>query len=371
MNAINPVAVRTRPEAQPRATAHGILRDRVLTLVNADRAEAIVGELGIKHEGLVLLGAKRHPTMKRLRRAFPDLVLMAEPPSHVDLEASPEMLWHRPGAQFDGLIPAPSVVDIVDAQRQSGSSVALLPAGFVGTGDTETLRALVEAANGIEGDDIALPLYLADGWLKSEHKDYLRAIVQASVHPVLLAIGSTTNPLNTPKKLRVYLDVASSGAYCWRTDLAGLGALASGALGAAIGAGAASRRVTPPQSKGHARWPQDTTPYVLIPGHMHWMKTGAMRAEIYMGSPAPECKCRECAGRRIDQFGEDQADQAARHNHAIIDEYARALLGVREPERGAVWRTLAQDALVAHEVTGATIGRPWKPPADVTTFAEG
>jgi len=272
VNAISSAAIRLRIETQSRANADVLLRDRILTITNADHAEAIVGELNVEYEGLVLTGVKRHQTMKRLRAAFPGLVLAAEPQSHAELQASPETLWHLPGADADPVLFAPSVVDLVEAQRQSGASLALLPAGFVGTGDTETLRALVEASNQIEGDDIALPLYLADGWLRTEHREYLKAIVKLSVHPVLLAFGSTTNPLNTAKKLRIYLDVASVGAYCWRTDLAGLGALAHGAHGAAIGVGPGLRRVTPPQSKGRARRPQDASPYALIPGHMHFMK---------------------------------------------------------------------------------------------------
>jgi len=327
--------------------------------------------LNTSYEGLVLTGVKRFQVMRRLHLIFPELLLIAEPDSHVEMEATPERLWHLPGAEESGLFPGATADSILDDQRDSGASVALLPSGFVDVGDGETLRAMVQMSNSIDGDDVALPLYLASGWLRPEHEEFLIAVIAESIHPVLLAFGSTTNPLDSRRKLAIYRRViAAAEGFSWRTDLAGLEALAHGALGAAIGAGPGLRRFTPPKNKGQARRPDDPTPYVLIPGHMHWMKTGAMREELYVGIPAPTCGCKECGGQRIDRFSGSQAASAARHNHAVIDRYAQGLLAAAPNERPSLWRNMAQDALVAHEVTGATVGRPWKAPNDVAAFAE-
>lgn len=352
-------------------SARDRLRGRVLTIINWETAEGMATHLDVDYEGLVITGARRHQTMRKLSRMFPGLLLMAEPDAHDDHEATAESFWHIPGAEKEGLFAAPSVEDTLADQRQSGASVVLLPAGYVGVGDVESLRNMVFAANEIMGDDIALPLYLASGWLKPAYREFLLAVLSESRHPVLLAFGSTTNPLNTARKLELYIDIAAQAeVFCWRTDLAGLAALAHGALGAAIGTAPGLRRCTAPKDKGKARRPGDPTPYVLVPRHMHWIKTGALRDEVYVGSPAPTCTCRECGGQRIDRFTKDQAAAAARHSHAILDEYAQTLLRAAEDERALLWREMAQDALVAHEATGAVIGRTWPAPLDVATFAE-
>lgn len=369
MNAIDTQLIQSVP-APERTSARARLRGRILTIVPCDTAESMATHLNVSYEGLVITGSKRHQVMRRLRRAFPDLVLIAEPDSHVEHEASPAHPWHLPGSEDDGLFAGPSVEDILNGQRSSGASVAVVPSGYVEAGDVETLRAIVKTANEIKGDDIALPLYLATSWLRPEHEQFLVAVVAISLHPVLLSFGSSTNPLDSKRKLGIYRRVISgSEAFCWRTDLAGLDALAHGALGTAIGAGPGLRRFTPPKDKGKARRPDDPTPYVLNPGHMHWMKTGAMREELYVAAPAPTCACRECGGQRIDRFTESQAAAASRHNHAIIDEYAQSLLSTAPGERPSVWQSMAQEAIVAHEATSAVLGRPWNAPDDVSTFA--
>lgn len=347
------------------------LKGRVLTIINWESAEGMALHLNVEHEGLVITGARRHQTMRKIRRMVPELLLLAEPDAHDVLEASAETFWHISGSDEEGLFDSPTLADTLAVQRENGAGVVLLPAGFIEVGDVDTLRNIVFAANELADDDIALPIYLATGWLKPEFKEFLIAVLSAATHPVLLAFGSSTNPLNTARKLALYVDIiASAGVFSWRCDFAGLAAVAHGGLGAAVGAAPGLRRCTPPKDKGKARRPDDATPYVLIPGHMHWMKTGAMREELYVASAAPSCGCKECGGQRIDRFTEAQAAAAARHNRAVVDEYAQAVLRAPENERAGVWRTAAQDAVVAHEATAAATGRTWPAPLDVATFAE-
>lgn len=366
-----PVIRVTQPSLAPgRLAAREILSGRVLTISGCDGAEAMSHHLSSEYEGLVITGADRHAKMRRLRRIHADLVLIAEPDSHAHHEATPESLWFLP-TDDSGLLPAPTLDEVLDAQRTSGASVVLLPSGFIDVGDTDTLRATVAAANTIADVDIALPLYLATGWLRPEHRDFLVAVIGLSAHPVLISFGSSKNPLDSNRKLALHRDiVATTGAFAWRTDLAGLEALAHGALGAAIGAGPGTRRFTPPKQSGKARRPDDPTPYVLIPGHMHWMKTHAMQEELYVGVAAPLCPCRECHGQRIDRFSESQKDAAARHNHAVIDTYVQEILSTAPTERPATWHARVRDAVVAHEATAALVGRPWNAPDDISAWSE-
>ncbi|MCJ1708430.1 hypothetical protein [Microbacterium sp. VKM Ac-2923] len=372
MNAVSPfgTAVMTQAVVAPsRRRARDILEGRVLTIINWETADSMAGHLDPTYEGLVVTGAERHKKVRKLREMFPELVILAESNSHKDHTATEDAPWLLP-SDDDALIPAPNLGEILNAQRTSGASVVVLPAGFVEAGDHEALRGLVFAANELGGDDIALPLYLAAGWLRKKHKQFLIAALNESVHPVLLAFGSSTNPLDGKGRQELYREIASAThAFGWRTDLAGLAAFASGGMGTAIGTAPSTRRFTPPNASGHARRPDDATPYVLIPGHMHWMKTRAMREEIYVGAPSPTCGCLECDGAPIDRFTENDHAAAARHSHAVIAWYANTLAHTPVKERPSRWRALAQDAVVAHEMTGATIGRPWNVPTDVAAWA--
>ncbi len=374
MSTTDPNTVRsfTQPALAPaRPTAREILSGRVLTISGCDGAEAMSHHLSTDYEGLVITGADRHAKMRRLRSIHADLVLMAEPDSHAHHEATPDSLWFLP-TEDDGLLPAPALDEVLDAQRTSGASVITLPSGFIDVGDTETLRAIVDAANAIPDADVALPLYLATGWLRPEHRAFLVAVIALSVHPVLVSFGSSRNPLDSNRKLALHRDIlATTGAFAWRTDLAGLEALVHGALGAAIGAGPGTRRFTPPKHSGKARRPDDPTPYVLIPGHMHWMKTHAMQEELYVGVAAPTCSCRECHGQHIDRFSDKQKDAAARHNHAMIDTYVQEIRSAAPNERPAIWHSRVRDAVVAHEATAALVGRPWNAPDDISAWSEG
>jgi hypothetical protein len=366
----NPIRTLAQPALAPeRSTAREILSGRVLTISGCDGAERMLHDLSTEYEGLVITGADRHAKMRRLRRIHANLVLIAEPDSHANHEASPDSLWFLP-AEDEGLIPAPTLHEVLDAQRTSGASVVMLPSGFVDVGDTETLRALVEAANAIPDSDVALPLYLATGWLRPEHKAFLVAVMLLSVHPVLVSFGSSKNPLDSNRKLALHRDIlVATGAFAWRTDLAGLEAFAHGALGAAIGGGPGTRRFTPPKQSGKARRPDDPTPYVLIPGHMHWMKTHAMQEELYVAAAAPTCNCRECNGQPIDRFTDRQKDAAARHNHAMIDAYVQEMRRAALRDRPVIWRDRVRDAVVAHEATAALVGRPWNAPDDITAWS--
>lgn len=372
MNAVNPfgMAVMTQPVVTPyRRRARDVLEGRFLTIISWETADSMAAHLNRTYEGLVITGAERHKKVRKLRRMYPDLVVFAESNSHKDHTATEDNPWSLPNDD-DALIPAPDLGEVIDAQRNSDASVVVLPAGFVEAGDHEAVRALVFAANEIEGDDLALPLYLAAGWLKKEHKQFLLAVIKESAHPVLLAFGASANPLDGKGRQELYREIASeTHAFCWRTDLAGLAAFASGGMGAAIGTAPSTRRFTPPSGSGRARRPGDATPHVLIPGHMHWMKTRALREEIFVGAPAPTCSCVECDGAQIDRFTENDHAAAARHSHAVIDAYVSALVHTPASERPGLWRAFAQDAVVAHEMTGASIGRPWNAPADVAGWA--
>jgi len=357
-----------------RRTAREMLNGRVLTVINCEAALDLASFLEDDVDGLVLTGEARNATMRRLRSIYPDMVVMVESSSHHDHFATAAEPFHLPGDEHS-LFGVPTLEEAVHDQRSAKAAIVVLPAGYIRAGDARALRAVVAGANGVDGDDILVPLYLDKAWLADRYISQLMAAVDESRHPLAFAFGASKNPLDSKAKLELHARLLAHGAgsVSWRTDYAGLAAFAHGALGAAIGAIPSQRRVTAPDDKGQAHRPDDPTPYAIIPGLMHHMKTGAMKYERYVSSDAPDCLCLECDGRRISRFTASQADARAceRHNLEMYRADVRDLLAATRGARPGVWKQKAQDALLAHEATAAATGMPFSAGVQVEAWAAG
>lgn len=355
-------------------TAREMLAGRALTVINCDAAFALASFLESDVDGLVLTGEARNATMRQLRNAYPDMVVMVESSSHKDHFASVDEPFYLPGDEHS-LFGVPTLQNVVDDQRTAKAAIVVLPAGYIRAGDPRALRAVIEGANAIAGDDILVPLYLDKAWLAEQYICKLLAAVDESKHPLAFAFGASKNPLDSASKLELHARLLAhgGGSVSWRTDYAGLAAFALGALAAAIGAIPSQRRVTAPDSKGRAHRPDDATPYTLIPGLMHYMKTGAMKHERYVSSDAPSCTCLECEGANISRFTASVADARAceRHNLEMTRADLRDLLAVAPAARPGVWQHKAQDALLAHEATAAATGMPFSAGEQVEMWAAG
>ena len=90
------------------------LKGRVLTIINWESAEGMALHLNVEHEGLVITGARRHQTMRKIRRMVPELLLLAEPDAHDVLEASAETFWHISGSDEEGLFDSPTLAGMRD-----------------------------------------------------------------------------------------------------------------------------------------------------------------------------------------------------------------------------------------------------------------
>lgn len=369
---ISPVS--TTPDARLVSTsAASILANRVLAAAGGDTALKLAASIHHDRSGLVVTGAHVLTDIRSLRAAHPHMVLVAESSSseYHATEMEPFIL-----PTGDGQLFPPSLDEVVAGQRDAGASVVLLPAGYLSVGAEEVVRAVIERAREIRGDDIVVPLYLDEGWLKAENLKFLRAAIARSAHPVAVAFGSKTNPLSSEKRLLVYRalfapDEASDvPRIAWRTDFAGIDAMTFGAHAAVMGVLPSQRRITPPSEKGKARNPKDRSPYVIIPGALHFKKAGAMRTELFAGEPAPNCPCFSCHGRPIDRFTRDDVIEAHLHNLAMLDGVLVDVLGADGHDRRAMWADTLKMALLVHADIARRIGRPFNPSQDVAVWAD-
>lgn len=361
-----------RPDASlaPTRSAATILQDRVLVAAGCENAMKIATSIHHERSGLVVTGLNALAHIRSLRAAHPTMVLIAESAAY-ESYATEEEPFIIPAE--DGQLFPPSLEDVVIGQRDAGADIVLLPAGYIMPGAEEIVRAVIEQAKEIAGDDIVVPLYLDEGWLKAENVKFLRAVTARSKHPVALAFGSRKNPLAGEKRLLVYRDLfASDNAVriAWRTDFAGIDAMTRGAHAAVMGVLPAQRRLTPPTEKGKARNPRDSSPYIIIPDALHFKKAGAMRIELFAGEPAPNCFCIVCDGGAIDRFTKDHAVEAALHNLAMLDRLLSDVLGVEGIDRRMAWKDALKMSLLVHADIARRVGRPFNPSQDVTVWAE-
>lgn len=355
----------------PTRTVREVLTDRVLTVAGDAFAHRLAMSVDHRHGGQVVTGVHALHVVHSLRRAHSDLVLIAEPTSHADHVATAKVPFHIPTP--DGQLLPPTLEDIIRGQREAGASVVMLPTGYIEAGANDAVRAIIEAADQLEGDDILVPLYLSEGWLQAEHVTFLRGAMGRSGHAVAIAFGAETNPLASKKRLLLYRQLFQSEPdqaprFAWRTDFAGLDAMSFGAAGTAIGVLPAQRRITP--GKGKARNPKDRSPYVIMPGSVRYTKAGWMRSELFASEPAPPCLCDNCDGRSVDRFTKDDALEAHLHNLAMLQEASAEVCAAHGNDRRTVWAAHVHAAVAFHLELGRRIGRPVAPPIDVQTWAE-
>jgi hypothetical protein len=356
-----------------RGSVRESLSDRIMTATGSEHAFRLALSVDHRIGGLVITGMRALSDVRSLRLAHSDLVLIVDPTSHDDHIATADAPFYLPTP--DGQLFPPTLAEVVSGQRDAGATVVTLPTGYIEAGETDAVRAVIDAGNQVAGEDILVPLFLAEGWLQPELVKFLRGAMARSAHPVAIALGSQTNPLASKKRLLLYRELFNTSPelpprFAWRTDFAGIDAMAFGAAGAVVGVLPAQRRITPPAQKGKARNPKDKSPYVVMPGSLHYMKAGAMRAELFASEPAPDCPCATCGGRPVDRFTKHDAAEAHLHNLAMVQEISARLSLTPTHLRRQGWADLVHAAVGFHLELGRRVGRPVNAPKDVQTWAE-
>ena len=130
------------------------LGGRVFTMAGGETMQT-APHVNMEHGGMVLSGPTALQTAWRRRARHQDLVFLIEPTSVLaPATAERPLIIDEP---VDALI-APTVEETLQAQRDAGAAVAVIPAGFVDVADPGALKAVLAAADNIDRDDVILPL---------------------------------------------------------------------------------------------------------------------------------------------------------------------------------------------------------------------
>lgn len=362
-----------RSRTRRRMDARDALRDRVLTVAGQD-AIAIAPHIDAATGGLVVAGSTSVVTVERLRMAYPGLLLIAEPPAPSRYLATRERPFLLDGNNDDSQASlwAPTLSEIVDAQRLAGADVVVTPTGLIATADAGAAKSAVDQANELDGNDILLLLPVEPLWCAAPLVSQLIAIAKGSRHPVAISLAASSgDPWSVrgvvPGLHRFFSEVPD--ARPWRTDLAGFAAISWGAPGAAIGLIPSLRRLSPPDATPFATKPHQHFPHVLLPRLLRFSRSNVVQG--WFASTEPHtCECTACDGRALDRFGESERDQrsAALHNLEILNALTRSCVGTPPADRGHWWGTQLQGANLAHMELEADTQVSIEKPADLEAW---
>lgn len=337
--------------------AQTLVRGRLLVHAGSRDALRVATEVPLEDvSGLIVAGAQNFGLISELRRAFPDLVLAAEPDVDKDVTATPSdpFVLGEPN-----LFGTPTLDTVLDDQREAGTSLGLTPTGHIGPADASSMKVAVEQANDLDRTDFLLRLPCHGYWVKPAHITQLQAIVSRSRHPVALSLSHDQDPMagkGVAAGVRA-LSAAVPGLVLWRTDLAAVEHVVNGGLAGAVGLLPSQRHGLAPGQRGFAIDPSDRTPKVLIPGWLHYMR-GSYLQRVFASSVPPHCRCRICNGAPLDRFTGSDDDRAVAHDHnaTIITDLARELVAVGPVGRGRWWQQQLQAAVDLHDAASRATG---------------
>ncbi|MBB6037038.1 hypothetical protein [Phytomonospora endophytica] len=325
------------------------LDGRVLTQLSArSRAwtESLAPRADTGHGGLVLTGEQGGRRLRELRaNGFSAPILL-------DRGA-----YERAGARYDspfeygdGLHRVPLAAQL-DAQRESGATVALTPTLFLDGGDIGSLVSVLSSTARLDRDDTVCLLPLHVGWLRSPHYAALRQSLGDIRIPTALTFGADRDPFASVEAARRLRELVEDhpGLCLLRTDLAGFDALTRGAGFTAMGATSGHRHAWIPYTAPTRRMGR-RPPHVFLPELLGW-KSGGTLARVFAGTAAPQCSCPTCDGRRIDRFtglseklAREAATHALFHRNALLDQFHY----VEPAYRADWWRIVCHDAVAGY-----------------------
>jgi hypothetical protein len=333
-----------------RLSVRQALRDRCLTVASADDGSSIVRYLDRARGGLVVSSTRGINGAHAVHATLPGLILAADPKERDEQAATVEAPIALPKGDLFG---DATLDEVVSGQFASGADVGVIPGRYVHAEDSDSLRALIQKANVLDRDDVILRLQCAHTWVRPESAAQFVALLKRSRHPVALSLGHRADPLEekgVPAGLHMVVSCLP-GLIIWKTDLAGIDAIARGALATAIGVVPSLRHACPPGGPGRAIDKADRTPKIFLPRLLRYVRTSYLHDAWFASVEPWSCDCRSCEGRAVDSFtgSKDDLLQAATHNAIAIAELHRELVAEPAEYRLGLWREKLQMAEIAHE----------------------
>ena len=344
---------------QSRLSVRKTLRDRCLTVISLDEATSMARYLDTSRGGLVISSTKGIGKVRAIRATFPGLVIASDPKEAEVRAATPETPLELPDS--GDLFGEMTLDQVISNQVSCGADIGVVPGRHIEAEDSASLRALIDAANAVERDDMIVRVPCAYPWLRPENHEQLAIILGDSRHPVALSPACWADPLDNkgvPAGLRMITE-AIHGLIIWKTDLAGLDAVAHGALATAIGVIPSLRHSVPPGGRGNAIDPTDKQPRILLPKLLRYVRASYLHDEWFVSAKPWACDCAICHGRAVDRFTSSKQDlfEAAAHNSLAITELHHDLIALPAEHRLGLWREKLQEAEITHIELSAYIQR--------------
>jgi hypothetical protein len=245
-------------------------------------------------------------------------------------------------------------------QVQLGASTVVTDAGYIHDDITQVRDALAKAARLQSAVDRPLLAMLAiSAPMLRKNRTELVDLVGGSSVAVGLALGHSGDPLASTRGVATLIELLGLGhVHPRRIDLSGIGALAFGAPGVAIGTTATLRHVYPSKKTSGGATSQWWS--TLVPGTMTWRTHDRVMdaASTFTDHVFWQCNCGYCYGRSI-AGAIRSAEAAIAHNFSTIATIADRVLSSSDPRTS--WVQMCQHAQTyAYEVMAAS-GPGWEP----------
>lgn len=334
---------------QSRLTVRQALRDRCLTVANADDGASLARYLDPALGGVVVSSTKGINGARAIHASFPGLVLASDPRERDEQPATVEAPIALPTGDMFG---DPTLEEVISGQFTAGADIGVIPGRYVQAEDSDSLRALIDMANSLDRDDVIVRVPCAYPWVRPDSAPQLTALLKRSRHPVALSIGHRADPLEergVAAGLRMVVD-GLPGLIIWKTDLAGLDGIARGASATAIGIVPSLRHACPPGGPGRAIDKTDRAPRIFLPSLLRYVRATYLHDEWFVSVEPWSCSCKSCNGRAVDRFtgSKDDLRQAAVHNAIAITELHRELVAESAEYRHELWKEKLKAAELAH-----------------------
>ena len=266
------------------------------------------------------------------------------------------------GTLLNALSPEAALEQLVAGQFAARAHIGVIPGRVIRAEDSDSLKALFDLSNTLDRDDVIVRAAVAYPWLRRPNVGQLMDLLAGSRHPVALSPADKQDPLDNkevPEGLRKVTDALRGKVIIWKTDLAGIDALARGALATAIGVVSTLRHSSPPGGFGQKIDKTDRTPQIFLPKLLRYVRASHMHNEWFPSVKPWTCPCGACNGRPVDRFTGSTPDlrEAAAHNAIAITALHREIVALAAGHRPVLWREKLEGAQAAHTELSVYINR--------------
>lgn len=356
------------------------LRDKCLTVASPDDATAVVRYLDTRSGGIVFSSTGGIVKGHTIKQMFSGLVVAADHRERDKEEkpATPQEPIALPslaGGLLAALRPEDALKQFIAGQLDAGAHFGVVPGRVIRPEDSASLKALIERSNTLDQGNVIVRVPISYTWLRDGNVPQLIALLARSKHPIALSPADRRDPMEhkgVPAGLRKVIDEYGNMIVVWKTDLAGIDALARGGLAAAVGVVASLRHSSPPGGFGEKLNKQDRTPQIFLPQLLRYVRASHMHDEWFASAKPWTCDCGACCGRPVDRFTGSSEDlrEAAIHNALAVTSLHQSIVQVPAGNRPATWRGKLEDALAAHERLALHIDRKMPFPAPLQFWLE-